>query len=276
MKRKLTEEQIDQVVHMYTVEKIGTVEIGKKMQVSYQTINSRLRERNVTITYNSYKLNDNYFSKIDTEQKAYFLGLLYADGNLHRTKYKIAIVLSEKDRYIIEEFKKELDTKKPIYYVEGRKIVNTPYTGKAAAKLEISSEQIHSDLIKHGCTPAKSLTLNFPSTVPKNFMKHFIRGYFDGDGCIYNSKDRIMLNIVGSEDFCNSFVDFLKIELDITTKVKNEKRALSFYFSIMKIKDVVKFCEFIYNNSTVRLERKYQKYIDYLETENWKKNGKNK
>jgi hypothetical protein len=275
MKRKLTQEQIDQVVHMYTIEKMGTVEIGKKMGVSYQTVNSRLRERNVNITHASYKLNDNYFSKIDTEQKAYFLGLLYADGNLHRTKYKTTLVLSEKDKYIIEEFKKELDTKKPIYYVKERKIAGTSYTGKAAAKLEISSEQIHCDLITHGCTPAKSLTLNFPSTVPKNFMNHFIRGYFDGDGCIYNSQNRIMINVIGSENFCKSFVDFLKVKLDILTKVKSEKRGLSFYFSIMKIKDVVKFCEFIYSNSTVKLQRKYQKYIDYLETENWEKNGTN-
>lgn len=271
MKQKLTQEQVDQAVQMYSVDKMGTVEIGRRLNVSWLTIANRLKERGIKLTPARYKLNDDYFSKIDTEQKAYFLGLLYADGNLHRTKYITTLVLSEQDRCLVEVFREQLGTKKPIYSVKGRRIAGTDYIGKPAVKLEISSQQIHSDLISHGCSPAKSLTLKFPSTVPEDLMRHFVRGYFDGDGCIYNSQGRIMINIVGSQSFCTGMTEFLNKRLDIATIVKSERRGQSYYFSIFRIADVLKFCLYIYDRSEVKFERKYQKYIDYLKTINFQK-----
>lgn len=135
---------------------------------------------------------ENYFEIIDTPQKAYFLGLMYADGYVSHSKrllgnnkiyicYKMSISLQEQDKSILELFKREL--KRPNELI---KIINKDISINRAIQycFTVSGQKIHDDLVKHGCVENKSLILQFPKTVPEKLMSHFIRGYFDGDGCI--------------------------------------------------------------------------------------------
>ena len=65
-----------------------------------------------------------------------------------------------------------------------------------------------------GCVPNKSLTLTFPSKdiVPSNLLRHFIRGYVDGDGCICVTKpEKIELNVLGTKEFLQGVLDFLPL-----------------------------------------------------------------
>lgn len=209
-----------------------------------------------------YKFNEFYFKEINTPEKAYFLGLLYADGSISEKKNGCSLKLKEEDKYIIETFKKELNLQKPLYYRKSELIIGTKYIGKPQYKLEINSKPFIEDLIRLGCTPNKSLNLKFPQNM--NFMADFIRGYFDGDGCIYNSQKRIMLNFVGSEDFCKGLSVYLQNNFGISSKPKKEKRGKSWYLFIMKIKDVLKFCNIIYyDKNCIKLLRKYKKFEDY-------------
>lgn len=129
--------------------------------------------------------NENYFDIIDTPQKAYFLGLLYADGCIsHTTRtsgsicYIMAIALQEDDKYVLEKFRIEMERPNNLLFIRGND------HRKAKFCFTVSGEKIHHDLEKHGCVERKSLILQFPTTVPEELMSHFIRGYFDGDGCI--------------------------------------------------------------------------------------------
>ena len=125
--------------------------------------------------------NDDYFETIDTEDKAYFLGLLFADGNVYTARNRIQITLANEDAYILKAFADCIG-----------------YTGKMYidrekySKLILPSKKMCADLTRLGCTPNKSLTLQFPTEVPDELMHHFIRGYFDGDGHI--SKDKRLIN----------------------------------------------------------------------------------
>lgn len=276
--KKTSEYTVKEMIRLYTIEKVGTVEIGKRLNTSYQNVCYYLHKNNIELTPSSYKLNDNYFNKINNGNKAYFLGLMYADGNVHKHRKISTIALTEKDKYLLEQFKKEIESKKPLYKREEKIIKGTNYIGKASYKLEISSKVIHTDLIKLGCLPNKSLILEFPTEeqVPTEFIWHFIRGYFDGDGCIYISRNRIAINIVGSESFCKSLSNYLRYS-GITSVVKKEPRGNSWFISIMKVNHAKEFCKKIYEDSNIYLYRKYEKWCNWKVKDNsrvLRKNGK--
>lgn len=133
----------------------------------------------------SKNYNENYFDIIDTSQKAYFLGLMYADGYIsHSTRkngsvyYIMSISLQVQDKSVLEKLRNEMNRPNELILVKTNGKRNPQY------RFTVSGEKIHHDLEKHGCIERKSLNLQFPTTVPEELMSHFIRGYFDGDGCI--------------------------------------------------------------------------------------------
>ena len=251
------------MIRSYTIDKKNTYVIGMELGISSVTVRSYLKRAGITISNQKYKFNENYFREIDTSNKAYFLGFIYADGCVFPPKNSCAIKLKREDDYILEQFKKELGSSKPLNYTESKLIVGTNYIGKAQSKIEINSKIMIEDLQRLGVTQNKSLTLKFPNDII--FMRDFIRGYFDGDGCIYFSQKRIMLNFIGSEYFCKGLCNFLQNNLNINVITKQDKRGKSWYIFIFRIKDVLKFCNYIYYDPTcIKLNRKFKKFEDYV------------
>lgn len=260
---KVSFDNINTIVDLYLNYKKNIYDIAKDLHLSTTTVALYLKKQGIKLSPQKYKFNENYFNDIDTPNKAYFLGLLYADGCITNNKNSCYIKLKESDRYIIEKFKEEIDSQKPLYYRKSEIVKGTDYVGKAQYKLELNSQLLIKDLYKWGVTQNKSLSIQFPTNI--SYMRDFIRGFFDGDGCIYNSQNRIMLNFVSNEFFLQGFNKFLQEELDIFTKCKKDNRSNSWYMFIAKIKDVLKFCEYIYQDENcIKLERKYKKYKDYL------------
>jgi hypothetical protein len=152
----------------------------------------------------SYQYRQDAFSAIDTQEKAYWLGFLYADGSVSTGEDRFSLGISKKDRGHLEEFRNFICPDKPIENLEGQK----------AVRVTVTSKKITSDLIKAGCVPQKSLILKAPTEdiVPKHLVHHFIRGYFDGDGCARLSKNetRVSVNFTGTEDILNYIVKYFK------------------------------------------------------------------
>lgn len=148
-----------------------------------------------------YELNETYFDCIDTENKAYILGLLYADGNVGKETNIIQISLQESDKSILEKMQKEIGSTHPLKMI--------PYNSKNPNWknqfcLSISNKYMHDSLVKQGLVPNKSLILKYPNFLENNLQRHFIRGYMDGDGSIsQNPKDK-RASLVGANDFCLS------------------------------------------------------------------------
>ena len=133
----------------------------------------------------------NYFKNIDSPRKAYWLGLLFADGSVClKTKdkpiYAIQIQLTKNDSYLLEEMAIDLGVTKeqPVKYYSSE----TSFGKSEYGKLSISNKQMALDLVNLGCVPRKSYNLDTFPTLPKDFVRHFIRGYFDGDGTVSISK----------------------------------------------------------------------------------------
>ena len=121
------------------------------------------------------------------------------------------------------------------------------------------------ELIKKGCIPNKSLVLKFPSydTVPKELMSHFIRGYFDGDGCISLHQQvhsiRKEVSLLGTKEFLEGILKETGIG---GTAIKKEKRTESnTYYIAWHKKEGDEMLNYMYGNASVYLQRKYNKYL---------------
>lgn len=212
---------------------------------------------------NKYKYREDYFTSITSHKQAYWLGLLYADGSVSKDKSTVYLKLKEEDSYLLEDFKTDLNLKKPLYYRKAGLIKNTSYMGKGQYKLEICSNIFKQSLIKLGCTPDKSNMIRFPVSkqVPKEFLSSFIHGYFDGDGSIYESNNRLFIKIVSNKIFVEQLLQFLEKEINLIGKIYKDNRHENVYsLAILRKEEVYKFCSYIYSNAFKGLTRKHNKF----------------
>lgn len=210
---------------------------------------------------------ETFFEIIDSEEKAYFLGLIYADGFVSSSKGSFGISLQEEDSYIIEQLKESLKFGGSVKNV-GRK---KPHH-KDRFRIDVSSTKMLRDLSKLGVVDNKSLILKFPNKeqVPRNLMNHFLRGVFDGDGSIssriyFGKKGKNATSctacITSSPFFCNGLQEFLIQELNINCYNKCDGRSPAHSLKISARQAIV-FLDFIYSEASpnLMLKRKREKF----------------
>lgn len=200
-------------------------------------------------------INQDYFQEINTPEKAYFLGLLFSDGNIRSGLYSktISIALQSRDKYILDRLKDIICPEKTL----------NKY--KNSYKLTVQSDKMYDDLMSYGIVENKSQCNYVYPNIPKEFDRDFIRGYFDGDGCITKkSTGYFVISICSnSKIFLESLKEKL-LEYDIKTRPiysTNNNRNSAFhtlYFSGGDNK--LKVRDFFYNGSSIYLIRKYDKF----------------
>lgn len=237
-----------------------------------------------------YELNHSFFEKIDKPEKAYFLGLIATDGYISRTGYVsrltgkkdkrinlVGINLSEVDKHILYSFQNYLKTKIKITISKKGKYTDKKnqkiYFSKPIYRFLIRSEKLANDLLSKGIILKKSLKLKFPShdIIPKNLFHHYIRGLFDGDGSLSKSNrdNRYQISITGgSKTFLNSLLFYLQSKEITSTNNKVKKRLNKEVFRIViaNKQEILNFLKHVYfkSNEKTRLERKYNKYLDFI------------
>jgi hypothetical protein len=196
-----------------------------------------------------YKLDEYFFEDINTQEKAYILGFIYADGCVSKRGYELIIKLNKKDRIILEEIKNILKSQQPIDDIDK---INQ-------CSLRISSKKTCEYLLKWGVMPNKTFKIKFPE-IDNSMIRHFIRGYFDGDGCISKIKNRnsdLITIFTASNEFMESLVSHLtKFGIKSNTYTRESGFAISFSSK----ESVSKFRDLIYTDSTILLERKKLKF----------------
>ena len=210
--------------------------------------------------YNSrikYTFNHNFFSVIDTHEKAYWLGFWAADGNIYKNRPSIQIRLKSEDIGHLYKFCDAigLSHDKVAIYNHGK---NRAYQG---AHLHIDSKQMKEDLIKLGVTPNKSLTFEGIKELDEQFLDSFLLGYLDGDGTIstwiseYNTL-RIKLVILGTKQFLESIIPYLTPNTNQQLRLSHNCRET--YELIIYKMDAIAFLTRAYSNLLpIPLERKY-------------------
>lgn len=161
-----------------------------------------------------YNINERYFSQWSNNM-AYILGYIYADGNLDKSKFRVRI--SSIDKSILEEINKELESNREIRLESNS--LGSWYT------LYIDNMFIYKDLENLGLTPSKSFTCNIKG-IPEVFKYDFIRGYFDGDGCVYSKKHKDSKPTL-SVDIATASTEFKDTFIDLTSDIVSEKGRFS-------------------------------------------------
>lgn len=279
--KNFSEEDDKKIEQLYNEGK-STREIGKIMNTSGVTISKHLQKMGVKIkdlhkSRQIYSFNENYFKTIDDEHKAYWLGFIAADGCVLEPTYQVSkrtgkiirkeqgalqIGLQEKDKAHLEKFQKDIKDTHKINFSKKRK----------AYDIKILSNIICMDLQQYNIVPRKSLVLEFPDNIREDLLRHFIRGYFDGDGSIAFCKNKkgvisigsIQVSIIGTVMFLNTLNNILEDELQFKEKVVdlgNRYKPVTKTIFFSSIAHTKKFLDFIYKDSTIYLDRKYERYL---------------
>lgn len=194
-----------------------------------------------------YHINQDYF-KTWSNNMAYILGLWFADGCIYGGKM-FDITLHAKDKYILKQIAKELEYEGSLY----------DYVDRQAARLNFSCVIIYNDIIALGGYENKSRMIEFPN-IPKDYLPDFIRGYFDGDGCVMNLKGNRLNSAItsGSKKFLDKLLDILKTEAGIEGG-SYDTSSLSLRFGK---RDTIRLGEYMYkNNPKLFLKRKKIKFF---------------
>lgn len=214
--------------------------------------------------YKNLGIDHKFFEKIDTEEKAYLLGYLLADGNVYfNGSYKIRFCLAYQDIDILFKFKEilNLNSKILVRKREDRK------NSQMECLLSWTSEKQFKDLSKYGIIPNKTLTTFFPiEKINKNVRNYFIRGLFDGDGCISVYNNKHALSFVGTYELITDLRKYLCDNLDIYFVKLSSRTKRNTVYQIMwsSKKDINKLFYFLYQDATVFLDRKYQKFRNII------------
>jgi hypothetical protein len=204
--------------------------------------------------------NEQYF-KTWSNDMAYFLGFICADGHIATHRNMLSIQLNTKDLHILENFKVFLNYDGKIYF---RKDL-------PSANLWIISKEITQDLMNFGLTRHKSQELKWIEQIPEQYISHFVRGYFDGDGHVGLAQDsnpnkkKIICKLVSTLPFIERLKkEFEKIYGIEIGSIQDNGSYFELYYSGQQ--SALKFLEWIYidSNENNRLKRKYDIYQNYI------------
>lgn len=279
------EKEID-ICKMYE-NKMSISDVSKKTKLSKSMVYRILKRNNINTKRNSsdfieklydYNIDNTFFEKINTEEKAYVLGFLYADGSLNKNGYNVSLKLQERDKSILNKINKAIGSNKPLYF---HKKIKKNHQNQYS--IVISNKKMYNDLLKTGLHPNKTYDLKFKKVFKNSLFQHFLRGYFDGDGWVtlykrnskYISKktgkisfDRKMVAEVGFTG-TNFMCDFLKkyfTDIHINSYLQRDNRHND-KINNLRIKNkegIVKFYHFIYDNANIFLNRKKNKFLKFL------------
>lgn len=211
-----------------------------------------LGKSNILIRKFSY--NDSFFENIDTEEKAYWLGFISADGNIRKDFHRLRIVLKITDVEHLEKFKKDIQADNPVILI------------KNAAEIRIDSQRICKDLFKLGVVPNKSLILEPIKCLLDNLYRHYWRGLIDGDGWCSYRNNQFTIGLCGTYNICLGFKKFIS-QTNILTKtnVCKMKNIYRISYGGNPAKNIIKL---LYTDCNVYLTRKY-KILQEIENEQW-------
>ena len=262
------------IKHLYE-KGFSTTEISKLYKKSRETIAKILfREFKVIPVKQGFKVNEDFFDCIDSEIKAYLLGFFFADGCIEKDTKRFGLCNSIDDIEIIKLFQKYICPEAEIKItINSKGALNR----KPQCVFRWSSKYMAESIEKlYNLKSRKTYyNLEFPN-ISEKFQKDFIRGYFDGDGSIliqYYSKggipsstaNFIANNISFIDNLCKIF-DNNNIEYRKTTKISKNNYIL--YCLIIHGKKTVNLFNYLYKDATIFLDRKYQKFLTYIDKGN--------
>ena len=259
--KKVQESEYDKISKLYK-DGMSQQKIADLYHIGRTTVRRILLKTNTPIRDNSHKgriysLNENYFDSIDTPNKAYILGLLYADGCSSKNFNTVRLMLQERDKSILEKILVELESSHPLHF---HPLHEKNSNWQNAYSISITNKHISQSLASHGVVPNKSFVLTFPEWLDESLYRDFIRGYFDGDGHIGWGKNR-SCSLCSTQEFCEAvqkICESFGIKSGISDTANKETNTKVLY--ICGKEKIFSFLKFMYEDAELYIERKYNTY----------------
>lgn len=261
---KWTKEDIEYLKEFYPDFTVSIESICAKLNRNRNTIAAMAHKLN--IPKRKTPINSNYFNEMNSWEKWYILGFLFTDGCNHTRSKDICIELQEEDLYILKKIKDCLNFKGNLH--ENKQRIKNGKKVKKTWGLGFRDKQISEKLEELGMVKNKSLILEWPKNIPKEFESAFLLGCFDGDGCvtIFKRNKKTFgcgFNFIGTLSMVENFQRVL-IENKIVSLTKLYKHSTNtFQMSYSGQLKSNKIREYLYKNATMYLTRKKEKF-DYI------------
>lgn len=257
-------------INYYLNNDVSLQYVANKFKICRPTISNMLKDMgyNIVNKQNLLRIDENIFDNIDTEEKAYWLGFIFADGciytNQKRNKisYRFYIGLKESDYEHLIKFNTFMKSSYNKVHIK-----QTNYENKRCCFWQVNNKHLFNVLNSYGCTKRKSLTLKFPNInifSDQSLIKHFIRGYFDGDGCLsfqktFKGKFKPRLSVLGTEDVIKWFLYYTNTIATIYPHGNDSTKDAKF-----NVENSWKLLHYLYDDATIYLNRKYQRYLNFI------------
>jgi DNA-binding transcriptional regulator WhiA len=279
-------QRVDEVIVDYCGDKMTFAEIKKKYNASHLTIWSITdsqgiprREHQVTSdagrevdrqngrNNNKYPVNSNFFDNIDCEAKAYWWGFLYADGYVGKDARALVINLNDKDEKHLVKFRDLISPTRPIRKeIKFRKHLGIK---THTSILRVDDNHLCLRLQELGMIPKRPHFEYIKNNLSDDLFRHWVRGYFDGDGCA--SKSTPDIKVLGQEDLLQWIVYVLNDNNILHTKARPRRKGgpngtkINIYELIIGgSHQMTSLRKYFYEDATIYLKRKKDIFDTYI------------
>lgn len=265
-KTVINDELTKKICEGYIFQKKSGRVLASENGVSLHVVQKVLKKNNIEPRKVRYEYDETKFKAIRSQEDAYWLGFLYADGGVKLRKntklnkgsmYLLKLRLAIKDISHMKKFQTFMKTNSPV------KVCN--YKQKSYCEIEINNKTIVQNIMNMGCIPNKSLKIRLPKNINPNLLRHFIRGYIDGDGwhTIDKKENRFIIGFLSNEKFIKDVSKFLLLKnIPIGTICCRGN-----IYQIQYRKHQDKLWNFLYWRASLFLERKKQVYLRFLKND---------
>lgn len=207
--------------------------------------------------------NKNAFSSLN-ENSCYWGGFLAADGNID-SRNRVRIMLNYDDTSHLEKFRD---------FIKSTHKISSNTDKYYRSSFECTSSDLCRDLASNFCiVPNKTAILRFPSIEDTNLLRHYIRGYFDGDGSVcesFSNRNSTTATIYatfasGSKSFANDLFETLEYLIGLRGSIQEFENKCQLKYNTNDAKVLLSW---MYESSSVYLDRKYKKYVDIVVNNN--------
>jgi predicted DNA-binding protein YlxM (UPF0122 family) len=268
-----------------------------RQKISFTNIDENGKEK--LVIPSSIQINENFFSSWSNEM-AYVLGVIFTDGNINpgskrepsqkTTTRSPRLIIAKKEPELLNKVSKLMNCDMKLRHRNKRGIAGALYV------FDICREKIYDDLINFGLSPQKSKTIEFPN-IPQEFVRHFIRGCWDGDGSIFFHQNKLEASYIsGSKKFIERLVQKLykvgiykkgppyrgekgreRVSLDkmwaiypdgkFPLVIHEDKRSNAYYIKIRTRESIEKLFDYFYDgvDESIYLTRKYKIFVEGLQ-----------
>lgn len=254
---------MSKLIEYEIIEKDFLKNISEKFSIPYDLLTEELGKlEKIRITRSKYSCNHNFFAS-DNELSFYWAGFIAADGCAYKKGQNktLNIALSNKDENHLLKFKEHICFDGILHKsITKHSLKNPKWNDSSKVSLQISSAKIFEDLERFNIVPNKTKIYTFPKWLKEHkLVNHFMRGYIDGDGSFFYdaSRDRVCFELRGTYDFLCDFKDVLDSNINIKNKSNVTTPDSTSKIKYYGKKTVPYVVDFIYNNSSFCLQRKY-------------------